>query len=188
MAAIPTVRRVLSFVGGIRPPATMNLRNACASSINEKVTDLTILFQSNGGLLDEGFALYGFLRALPLKLTMHAISAVESIATIVFLAADHRFATAQSHFMLHPFTWPFAAQDYEMRNIAQISASLAMHGAKFEDVLKQRTSLSDEAIKDLKMFEKQTLFTPALAKEKGIIQDVKDASIPAGTTFFNVHY
>src|SRR5882672_3321203 len=107
MAAVPPPQQpkglALTFVGPINPPATVRFRNACSAAVNDKVTHLNILFSSTGGSLDEGFSLYGFLRALPVELTMHAIGSVESIANVIFLAADKRLATAESHFMFHPY-------------------------------------------------------------------------------------
>lgn len=179
---------VLTFIGPIERPATVRLRNACSAAVNNGATDLTILFASHGGLIDEGFALYGFLRALPLKLTMHAIGAVESIASIIFLAADQRFGTEQSHFMFHPFTWTFMQQKYEPRGITEVQDNLENSKGKYSSILESRTALTNKDLKALKLFEQVVIFSPGVAKEKGIIKEVKQAAIPAGWTAWNIDF
>jgi len=179
---------VLTFVGPIQPAATKNLRKACCMAINQKAKKLTILFSSLGGSIDDGFALYGFLRALPVELTIHAIGSVESIATVVFLAADKRLATPQAHFMIHGFTWPFVAQPYEQRQIEDTQESLKHSLAKYTKVLEERTLLTQQALDQLNAFKKINILTPAFAKEKGIIQQIADATIPAGWITYNVDF
>src|SRR6266849_11182023 len=94
----PPAGVVFTFVGPINMDSSMALRRACSLAINERHKRITILFASDGGPIDEGFAFYGFLRALPVELTMHAIGAVESIANIPFLAGQKRLAAPHAHF------------------------------------------------------------------------------------------
>ena len=100
----PSKSRHLVFIGPISNNATRFLRNACCTAVNDKVTDLTIQFSSSGGTVDEGFSLYEFLLSLPLRLTMHNIGMVNSVAIIVFLAGDKRFANENTIFYMHDET------------------------------------------------------------------------------------
>ncbi|WP_155837415.1 ATP-dependent Clp protease proteolytic subunit [Herminiimonas sp. CN] len=50
------------------------------------------------GSTDQGFALYNFLRSLPIPLKTHNIGDVESIAVVVFLASTKRFTCPHSRF------------------------------------------------------------------------------------------
>src|SRR5437763_1170116 len=95
----------LVFVGPIQNPAVKNLRNACCGLVSNGTKEIQILFSSTGGAVDEGFALYNFLRALPVKLTMHAIGYVDSMAMTVFLAGEKRYCTPDSTFLFHDFSW-----------------------------------------------------------------------------------
>ncbi|HZM04690.1 MAG TPA: hypothetical protein VFC44_16915 [Candidatus Saccharimonadales bacterium] len=77
----PIIKPVtLVFVGPMQNPAVKNLRSACCNAVSSGTKEIQILFSSGGGAVDEAFALYTFLRALPLKLTMHAIGNVDSSA------------------------------------------------------------------------------------------------------------
>jgi len=62
---------------------------------------LYFLFSSNGGSVNAGIALYNFLRALPVEIIMHNTGSIDSIATVIFLAADKRYAALHSTFLFH---------------------------------------------------------------------------------------
>ena len=100
----------VTFVGPIYHPATKNLRNLCSQLGGNGTPELHLFLSSTGGSLAEGFALYNFLRSLPLELTTHNIGSIESVANVVFLAADQRCAAPDTHFLLHGFDWTFSAQ------------------------------------------------------------------------------
>ena len=93
--------RYLTFFGGISSPASTNLRSALCSMVNKGAKKITILFASWGGSTDDGIALYTYLTALPVELTMHAVGIVGSMAIPVFLAAPHRFASENARFFFH---------------------------------------------------------------------------------------
>lgn len=54
-----------------------------------------------------GFALYFFLKSLPLPLTTHNIGSVESVGVVIFLAGGRRYACPGTRFLVHPLHWGF---------------------------------------------------------------------------------
>ena len=75
---------------------------ACAEIIKvEKADCLYFLFASPGGSVDAGVAIYNYLRSLPVKLIMHNNGAIDSIANVIFHAADERKATPHATFLFH---------------------------------------------------------------------------------------
>lgn len=182
----PPQNIVLTFCGQINPASANKLRNACSVAVNQKVQNLKILFTSTGGSIEDGFALYSFLRALPLSLTMHAIGSVESIAPIIFLGAETRLATAESHFMIHQFAWPFLAQHYEKSQIKNALESLERSQSRYIAILENRTLLTKQYLDGLNAFEKVAILSPTLAKEKGVIQEIAEPTIPAGWATYNI--
>ena len=189
MTQQPSAPAVLTFVGPMNYPATKNLRNACAQMVQNGAQELYILFSSTGGALVEGFALYNFLRALPMKLTMHNIGSVESIANIVFLAADQRFACPHTHFLLHGFDWTFGTQmTLVHERVKEISKSMSADEERFVSVLKARSGISDEKLKELDFWRKSAIVGANDAKVYGLVQEVKEAKTPPGSTVWNVDY
>jgi len=49
----------------------------------------------------DGVTLYNFIRSLPVKTIMHNIGIIDSIANVVFLAANERYANPSSSFLFH---------------------------------------------------------------------------------------
>lgn len=97
--------RFLTFYGPINPPSSNNLRAVLCSFVNEGAQQVTILFASSGGSVDDGISLYTYLKALPVELIMHAVGNVTSIALPVFLAAKNRFASQNARFLFHNYVW-----------------------------------------------------------------------------------
>src|SRR5438067_2302454 len=97
----------LSFVGQITNPASKNLRTACCNAVTNGTKEIQILFSSLGGDVSEAFSLHNFLRALPVKLTMHCVGSVDSAAMSVFLAGEQRLCCPDSTFLFHDFTTNF---------------------------------------------------------------------------------
>ncbi|MGO8698609.1 MAG: ATP-dependent Clp protease proteolytic subunit [Limisphaerales bacterium] len=179
----------LVFVGPIQNPAVKNLRNVCCNTITTGTREIQILFSSGGGAVDEGFALYTFLRALPVKLTMHAIGNVDSIALVVFLAGEHRFCSPNATFLFHDFAWGTNGAINQTRSQwADVHALLERMKTQSQDLLKLRTALTDEDLQVLELYDKSRIQSASFAKEKGIVQEIKDVSIPAGSIIANIDF
>lgn len=179
----------VTFVGPINYPATKNLRNLCCQLAGNGVPEIYLQFSSTGGSLVEGFALFNFLRSLPAKLTTHNIGSIESIANVVFLAGEERYASAETHFLLHGFDWTFSEkQSLVHERIKEISMSLAADEKRFVAILKARSGMADADIQNLDFFRKSTVVEASDAKRYGLIHDVRDAKIPAGWQAWNVDY
>ena len=178
----------LSFAGPIQYPATKNFRNACCAVVTEGVTDLRLLFASSGGSVEDGIALYHFLRALPVKLTIHSVGSVDSIAIAVFLAGEHRLCCEHSTFLFHDFTWNTAAQTVTRLQIAEQYISLQSGRRRMRELLKLRTNLTDPDLDALKFFEEPMVKTAGFAKEKGIVHEIAEAAVQPGTRLANIDY
>src|SRR5437764_9130338 len=81
------------FTGQINQEALQRLFQGFGLVSNSGVLALHLLFQSTGGFVNEGIALYNFLRAVPLQLHLYNGGSVASIAAIAFLGAQRRYAS-----------------------------------------------------------------------------------------------
>lgn len=179
----------LSFAGPIQHPASRNLRNACCHAVNNRASEIQILFSSNGGAVDEGFSLYNFLRALPVKLTMHCVGYVDSIALVVFLAGERRFCCSDSTFMFHDFGWGSpGAVNFTRLQVGELRDSLERSRTRTHGLLKTRAKFTDTDIADLQLYERGVIYDAAFAKSKGLVHDIKEALVPVGGPIYNIEY
>ncbi len=178
----------LSYYDVINEQKTRSLMAPCAEAIKQTSPDeLYFLFSSTGGLVDASVALYSFLRALPVPLTMHNTGSIDSVANVVFLAADHRFAAPHSSFLLHGMTWTFAqGTTLTWSQLQETVGSFKSGEARVTGIIKERTSLTDAELTAL-LHQGETKDL-AFAKAKGIIQDVRPAHVPPGAPFFALNF
>jgi len=185
----PPEHVALTFVGPINYPATKFLRNACCQAVNAGTKRLTLLISSNGGSTAEGFALYHFLRALPLETTMHNIGSIDSIANVCFLAGKNRFACANTRFMFHDLTWTYGQQEtLDRDHMRERIQSLDSDAAQFLEIFKLHTSLTDDLFETLKLLQQPSFISPVKAKEFQIINEITEANIPAGMPIYNIEF
>jgi len=181
LPSIPT-HRFLTFLGSIRPPQSNNFRAGLLSMVNEGAKQITILFASDGGSTDDGIALYTFLKALPIELTMHAVGNVSSSALPVFLAAPNRLASHNAHFFFHNYTWsngtPETVSD---RTLSERSLLLAAALDWTREVIKASTNITDQDFDSLKLFDQPVLIEPSRAAQYGLITRIEEPLIPAGS-------
>jgi ATP-dependent Clp protease protease subunit len=168
--------RFITFNGPINAPASNSFRLALCQLINQGAEEITILFSSSGGSVDDGIALYTYIQSIPAKITMHAIGIVGSIAIPVFLAAPNRFASKNSRFFFHDFTWTFATQLAPRTMIHEASILLKNALDWTEELLKSTTKLTDKDIKRKKLLKEPHIMSPSDALKFGIVQSESEPS------------
>jgi ATP-dependent protease ClpP protease subunit len=161
---------------------------ACAQIIAQAhATQLYFLFSSTGASVDAGVALYNFLRALPVPIVMHNTGSIDSIANVVFLAADERYANSNSSFLFHGIQWGFSqGAQLTWTQLQETVSRFKGEETKIIDIISQRTTIKPDELKAL--FHQGEIRGTAFAQEKGIIQGVKEAKIPANVPFFALNF
>lgn len=186
----PMGKRVsVTFVGPILYPATKNLRTFCCQVANSKADEIRLQISSTGGSLFEGFALYHFLRSLPLKVTTHNIGNIDSIANIVFLAGEIRRACSEGRFLLHEFDWAYSSAQSETHSrLKEHAASLDDEKARYASILKSRIDpvKSEPAIADL--LSSASILSAQRARELGLVHEVAEPSCKDCDSFWNIDY
>jgi ATP-dependent protease ClpP protease subunit len=98
---------IIHFIGPINHNAVCTVRNLCLQALQSGATELELHMSTEGGNMTAGFALYFFLKSLPLPLTTYNIGSVESVGVVIFLAGRRRFACPGTRFLVHPLHWGF---------------------------------------------------------------------------------
>lgn len=165
------------------------LMEICTNIVQQaKPQRLYFGLSSPGGSVAAGVALYSFLRSLPVKLTMHNIGSVDSIATAIFMAADaeERRACAHSSFLFHGVGMSFGqGANMNTMQLREVLSSLTQDENKIAQIITARSAITIPEIQDL--FRQGEAKPPAYALEKGIIHEVGDFVIPNGAPIVTVN-
>lgn len=154
------------------------IMSALSDIINrEKPDTIYCLFSSSGGQVEPGIALYNFLRALPVEIIMHNTGSIDSIANIIFLAADIRYASVHSSFLFHGINWNFAANTFLTKcQLTEILSSIDLSESKISGIITERTNLTTEEVRTL--FNQGESKNSDFALTKGVIREIKNPAIP----------
>lgn len=138
---------VISFIAPINPQTVSVLQQEILNIVStENIDEFCIKFSSTGGNLNAGFQLYSFLRSMKTPITMINTSNVDSIAVIVYLAAQKRYALSNSKFLLHGFDWTFPSNNVGYAAILESYTSLNAELKRYVNVYKERTDGASKPI------------------------------------------
>lgn len=163
------------------------LMSVCTDIVAQKKPEtLYFLFSSPGGQVQAGITFYNFLRALPVKVIMHNTGSIDSIATVIFLAGDERFASHSSSFLFHGVQANFpAGAGLTLNQMKERTSGLAEDENKIARVITERSKIENDEIR--KLFREGESKGPEFAVEKGFISEIRDAEIPKDAPFITVN-
>ncbi len=167
----------VKFSSPINPQTSQSLMNFLSQQINNGQKEFYFLFASQGGSVNDGIVLHNFIRSLPAKIIMHNIGAIDSIANVVFLAADERYCNPNSSFLFHGVGFdiiqPIRMDEKDLREKLAI---IERDQKNISGIVVERTRLREAAVEE--MFFRAKTKNPIEAKEAGLVQDIKLANIP----------
>jgi ATP-dependent Clp protease, protease subunit len=175
----------VSFSAEINPNTTESLIATFANLANQGVKQVHLLISTPGGTVMNGMNLYNVLRGMPFELITHNVGNVDSIGNAVFLAGSKRYACPQSTFMFHGVGFNAApGQHFEEKFLRERMDSLLADQKRIGAVIEQHTTLSASEIADL--FREQQTKDPTYAVGCGIVHEIRDVQIPAGSTVISL--
>lgn len=178
---------VLHFTGPINSSTTGQLIDKCTKAVQQEAARLIIKIATMGGDCSYGFALYNFLRALPLPLHTHNLGTVESMGNIIFLAGERRTAARFSKFLFHPFHWTLHGAIDHAR-MTEYSMSMDQDRWLYEQIVQERTRGAREPLDVASYLTASPRFiSPAEALECGLIHAIDELPMPSDTMNASVH-
>ena len=147
-------RHIIHFGGNINPATVHNIKSVTLQALSAHrnnqaippVSELHYMFFSEGGDVPAGIALYNFLRGLDKPVIMHNYSSVESIATIVFLAADTRYVVPGGRFLFHNFTLNFPSAAIDAPKLHERARSIDSYADIFTNIFQERIKDAKEYV------------------------------------------
>jgi ATP-dependent Clp protease protease subunit len=172
---------IVHFIGPIHHNSACTVRNLCLQALQSGASEIELHMSTEGGNMTAGFALYFFLKSLPVPLTTYNLGSVESVGVVIFLAGSKRFACPGTRFLVHPLHWGFGslvAADHsrvsEWRDCLDFDAE--RYAAIFEDATRA-AGVRDDIRTHL--FGNARIFDADQALAAGIIQGAVQARLPA---------
>lgn len=176
---------IVHFIGPINQHSACTVRNLCLQALQSGASEIELHMSTEGGNMTAGFALYFFLKSLPLPLTTHNIGSVESVGVPIFLAAAKRYACPGTRFLVHPLHWGFGnlvAADHS--RVSEWRECLDFDAERYACIFDEATSSADVRT-DIRanLYGNARIFDAEEALAAGIIHSVVQARLPeAGVT------
>jgi len=169
----------INFTAEINQNTSEALMWFISQKLNEGIKEFYILLSSPGGNVNNGITIYNFLRSIPAKVITHNIGMIDSIANLVFLAGEERYAVPNSSFLFHGvgFNIP-QPKRFEEKELKEMLIGIERDQNLISQIIAERTNLKQDEIK--KMFYEAVTMDPKKSKEVGIIHDIKLINIPEG--------
>lgn len=170
----------ISFSAEINPATTEQLIATATHLVGKGHNHLYILFSTPGGKIMNGINLYNVFRGLPAKITFHNVGNVDSVGNAIFLAGDDRFACPHSTFMFHGVAFNHTSGfNVDQRYAQEMLNGILADQKRIGDIMAERTKITITEAADL--FKEAGTKDSAYAAIKGIVTDIRDVNIPAGS-------
>jgi ATP-dependent Clp protease protease subunit len=169
----------------IDPGRVKNIMAIVNGIITQENPDtLYFLFSSDGGAISSGVTLYNFLKSLPVKVITHNIGAINSIANVVFLAGQERYASPHTTFLFHGAASHLSG-GFSLPQINEIQDSLQKDQNTIAGIICDNTKIEEEEI--TKLFAQGETKDVQFALQKGIINKIKAAEVPQQARFISIN-
>jgi len=153
-SAATAKRHMIHFSGSITPVSVNNIKGTTLQALTSHqsnpamppVSELYYIFASEGGDVNSGIYLYNFLRGIGMPITMHNFASVESVATMVFMAADKRYIVPSGRFIFHSFSRNFPFASVDAPRLQEAAASIDSYMDIYTSCLKERIDDTKEPI------------------------------------------
>jgi len=171
----------INFFDGIDPIKVNKFIRFTVDAINQhNPTEIYYFISSMGGDVDSGFTLYNFLISLQskIKITMHNTGTIDSMANVIFIAGQKRYAAPNASFLYHGIVMNFSAGGYGRTILKENLSRLDGMETRMAETISKNSKLSIAELKDFFQQGEGKDVNFALSKE--VIHEVKIPSIPQG--------
>jgi ATP-dependent Clp protease, protease subunit len=182
LSPVPAPNLYAVFSGEINQDSTKRFFKAISAATAKNVRHIHVLMESYGGFVGDGICLYNFFKSLPVDLTLYNAGAVQSIATIAYLGAKYRKASARAAFMIHrTLVSPQLANSAKLHAVAK---SITIDDERTESILREHLQLSKEEWDALNYTDLH--FSGAESLNIGLVQEIGEFAPPSGSQLWDI--
>ena len=177
---VSALTHVINFAGPLNQETCDGLRNICLQAMHQNAAEIRINLACDGGSSFHGFALYGFLRSLPVPLVTHNIGNIEAMGLIVYLAGERRLVSPHGRFLIHPLHLEgVPAESLDLSRLREHHASMDDDLERFAKIFDQQTQGGRECL-DVRHHlagQEKRLSGPS-AVTFGVAHTIEEAKLP----------
>lgn len=142
-------------------------------------TEIIFLIASGGGDVDSGFVLYNYLVSLrpTIKIGMHNIGKIDSIANVIFAAGENKFASPNASFLFHGVSMNLNGS-FNKNVLTETISRLTSMESRITKTISENSKLTEVELAAL--FHQGEDRSVEFALEKEIIEEIKFPAVPAG--------
>ena len=169
-------------------PQTVDALISLFSQLHMQGTKKAVLMISSpGGSTMHGFALYNYMKSLPIEFHTHNMGGVNSIANVIFQAGSRRTSAKNSTFMFHGVAVGIPqATKMELKDVREKLDAILADQQRIASVLLETTKLNASTVENL--FLESTTKDANFAIEHGIIDEICDIQIPDDATVLSLAF
>ncbi len=171
------------FTGPIESGGVTRISAAFNEAVNKGYDQVHLGFSSAGGYVADGIFLYNHIKSLPIHTVIYNTGSVSSIAVAAFVAADERYCSAHSMFLIHPTSMPSSEGMTAERLQSSLNAALA-DDSRTENILRERASIPDNILSARRF--KDVHITPDDARNYGIVSEIREFALPPGVEVIQI--
>ena len=179
----------ITFFDGIDPVKVNKFIKFTIDAIQQhNPTEIYYLISSNGGDVDSGFTLYNFLLSLQSKMTitMHNIGTIDSIANVIFLAGQKRFAAPNASFLYHGIVMNFNTGGVGRTVLKENLSRLDGMETRMAETISMNSKLTTVELKEF--FQQGEGKDVKFALEKEVIHEIKNPAVPKGAVYLAMSF
>ena len=169
------------FAGAVDQAAVSRVGNAVAIASSNRVTHAHLAFQTSGGTVADGVALYNIFRVFPIPLTLYNIGSVSSAGVITYLGAVSRAVSSHGTFMIYKTTSPpLGATSERLQNMVQ---SVQLDDARTEAIFAAANLNLTKKQREIHRFADLWMSADEAIKA-GVATIIQEFAPPKGTQLF----
>ncbi len=172
------------FNGLIEPGSATRIASAFNAAVNEEYDEICLCLGSNGGTVADGVYLYNHIRSLPIDVIIHNASIVASIAVAVYVAAEERYCSKHSVFLIHPTSIP-AEYDMKAERLRDLLDTALSLDKRTEDILRDRVIGIPDDVLGARRY-RDVFITPEDALKFGLVDGINEFSLPRENKIFQI--
>jgi ATP-dependent protease ClpP protease subunit len=167
------------FAGVVDQIAVGKVANAAAITSGTGVTHCHMAFQTMGGSVQDGIALYNIFKTFPIPITLYNVGSIASAGVIAYMGAADRASSALATFMIHRTVSTHQGMSSERLRAAVRSVEL--DDERTEQVFKAiQLTEADKAVHKIA----DLWLSASEAKTAGLVTRIAEFAPPKGTNMF----